>query len=96
METEQRGHDRERTPDEHGVPVALTRTGNRQGDRRHGCDAGAHGDSGEMDPPVDQDLVPADEVEERGGGDGCERGEREDRNVPVSHLVCVSAPIRRS
>ncbi len=96
VEAEQRGHDRERTADEHGVPVALTRTGNRQGDRRHGCDAGADGNSAEMDPPADQHLVPADEVEKRGGDYGCERGEREDRNVPVSHLVCVSARIPRS
>ena len=59
--------------------------------RARSRDAGAQRDSGEVDPAVDQHLVATDEVEERCGGDGGERGEREDRNAPVSHLVCVSA-----
>jgi hypothetical protein len=62
-----------------------------QRDRAGSCEPGTERDSYEVDPAVDQHFVPADEVQERGRNDSGERGEREHRDAPVSHLVCVSA-----
>ena len=85
VETEKRRHHRERTADEDGVAVTLSRAGDGQRDRCHRGDACAERDAAEVDPAVDQHLVAPDEVQERCRDDRGERGQREQRDAPSAH-----------
>ena len=89
VEAEQRGHHGERAPDENGVPVSLSSARDRQYDGAGRRDPGPERDAAEVDPATDEDLLAADEVEERSRDDRRERSRRQQRNRAGRHGCCI-------